>query len=104
MRKRTSFLAASVSSSGNLKPLQVALVNLIEDARVETLAMQRLPGLRRVWSPYHVAAADGLLTAPALLPGSHGHCSTRHLPIPTASSPKAATCLQRLRTACTTRR
>jgi nitric oxide reductase NorD protein len=40
---------------GKLKPLQVALVNLIEDARIETRAMQQLPGLRRLWSPYYVA-------------------------------------------------
>ncbi|MET0677632.1 MAG: hypothetical protein ABW175_17690, partial [Bradyrhizobium sp.] len=52
---------------GTLKPLQVALVNLIEDARIETLAMQTLPGLRRLWAPYHVAAPGGVATAPALL-------------------------------------
>ena len=52
---------------GQLKPLQVALVNLIEDARVETLAMRRLPGLRRLWAPYHVATPTGVATAPMLL-------------------------------------
>jgi hypothetical protein len=52
---------------GTLKPLQVALVTLIEDARVETLAMRQLPGLRRLWSPYHVAVPAGIATAPALL-------------------------------------
>ena len=52
---------------GKLKPLQVALVNLIEDARVETLAMRRLPGLRRLWSPYHVALPTPVATAPMLL-------------------------------------
>ena len=52
---------------GKLKPLQVALVTLIEDARVETLAMRKLPGLRRLWSPYHVAEPTGMATAPALL-------------------------------------
>jgi len=52
---------------GKLKPLQLALISLIEDARVETLAMQHFPGLRRVWSPYHLAVADGPLTAPSLL-------------------------------------
>lgn len=52
---------------GKLKPLQIALVNLIEDARVEALAMQHLPGLRRLWSLYHLATADGPLTAPSLL-------------------------------------
>jgi hypothetical protein len=52
---------------GTLKPLQVALVSLIEDARVETLAMRALPGLRRLWAPYHVAAPSGVTTAPVLL-------------------------------------
>jgi hypothetical protein len=52
---------------GSLKPLQTALVTLIEDARVETLAMRQLPGLRRLWSPYHVAHPDGVATAPVLL-------------------------------------
>lgn len=52
---------------GTLKPLQVAVVNLIEDARVETLAMRTLPGLRRLWAPYHVAAPSGIATAPVLL-------------------------------------
>ena len=52
---------------GSLKPLQVALVNLIEDARIETLAMRQLPGLRRLWTPYHVAAPSGIRTSPSLL-------------------------------------
>lgn len=52
---------------GTLKPLQVALVTLIEDARIEHLAMRRLPGLRRLWSPYHTALAAGIATAPMLL-------------------------------------
>ena len=52
---------------GTLKPLQIALVNLIEDARIETLAMRQLPGLRRLWSPYHVASPSGIVAAPTLL-------------------------------------
>lgn len=52
---------------GTLKPLQVALVTLIEDARIETLAMRQLPGLCRLWSPHHVAVPAGVATAPALL-------------------------------------
>ena len=52
---------------GQLKPLQIALVNLIEDARVETLAMRRLPGLRRLWASYHVAVPTTVATAPMLL-------------------------------------
>lgn len=52
---------------GQLKPLQMALVGLIEDARIETLAMRRFPGLRRLWAPFHVAEPSGPATAPALL-------------------------------------
>ena len=52
---------------GSLKPLQVALVTLIEDARIELLAMRQLPGLRKLWSPYHVAVPAGVAAAPTLL-------------------------------------
>ncbi len=52
---------------GKLKPLQIALVTLIEDARIEALAMRQFPGLRRLWSPYHVAMPSGVATAPVLL-------------------------------------
>jgi nitric oxide reductase NorD protein len=51
---------------GSLKPLQVSLIGLMEDARVEALAMLRFPGLRRLWAPFHVARPEGG-TAPALL-------------------------------------
>jgi nitric oxide reductase NorD protein len=51
---------------GTLKPLQLMLVGLVEDARVEALAMHRFPGLRRLWAPYHAARSEGT-TAPALL-------------------------------------
>jgi nitric oxide reductase NorD protein len=52
---------------GTLKPLQTALVTLIEDARVERLAMRQLPGLRHLWSPHHTALPAGVATAPVLL-------------------------------------
>lgn len=52
---------------GSLKPLQVVLVNLIEDARIEALAMRQLPGLRRLWKPFHLAEPFGIVTAPHLL-------------------------------------
>ena len=52
---------------GSLKPLQMALIGLVEDARVETLAMRSFPGLRRVWAPFHVAVPSGVITAPTLL-------------------------------------
>ncbi len=51
---------------GELRPVQVALVSLIEDARVEHLAMRQFPGLRELWSPFHTAGASGALTAPSL--------------------------------------
>ncbi|MFC0241790.1 nitric oxide reductase activation protein NorD [Rhodopseudomonas telluris] len=52
---------------GKLKPLQIVLVGLIEDARIEALAMRQLPGLRRLWAPYHTAKPAGIATAPVLL-------------------------------------
>jgi len=52
---------------GSLKPLQISLVTLIEDARIELLAMRRLPGLRKLWSPHHVAVPAGVAAAPTLL-------------------------------------
>ena len=51
---------------GQLKPLQVAVVSLIEDARVERLALRDFPGLRRLWLPFHIAQASGAETAPSL--------------------------------------
>jgi len=51
----------------SLKPLQVAIISLIEDARVEHLAMREFPGLRRLWLPFHIAQSSGASTAPILL-------------------------------------
>lgn len=51
---------------GKLKPLQVAVVSLIEDARVEALAMREMPGLSRLWLPFHIAQASGAMTAQSL--------------------------------------
>ena len=50
-----------------LKPLEVALVTLVEDARVEALAMRRFPGLRRLWSPYHQTPPSPPRTASNLM-------------------------------------
>ncbi|MBN4083094.1 VWA domain-containing protein [bacterium AH-315-B06] len=50
-----------------LKPLQVAIISLIEDARVEHLAMREFPGLRRLWLPFHIARSSGSSAAPILL-------------------------------------
>lgn len=52
---------------GELKPIQVALVSLLEDARVEYLAMQVFPGLRKLWLPFHVAKSNGPKLVPLLL-------------------------------------
>ncbi len=43
---------------GSLRPVAIALVGLVEDARVEQRAMRAFPGLRRMWGPYHAAVAD----------------------------------------------
>jgi len=51
---------------GELKPVQVALVSLIEDARVESLSMGIFPGLRKLWAPFHVARPGGAITAMSL--------------------------------------
>jgi nitric oxide reductase NorD protein len=52
---------------GKLKALQVALVSLIEDARIETLAIREMPGLARLWLPFHAALPFGGTAAPALM-------------------------------------
>ncbi len=52
---------------GGLKQLQIALVGLVEDARIEALAMRRFPGLFHLWAPFHTAEPSALKTAPAIL-------------------------------------
>lgn len=52
---------------GALKPLQLAVISLVEDARVERLAMREMPGLGRLWMPFHVARPEGPPVALALL-------------------------------------
>ena len=52
---------------GSLKPVQIAIIGLIEDARVEALAMRRFPGLFRLWAPYHTVEPSHLKTAPLIL-------------------------------------
>ena len=52
---------------GKLKQIQIALISLIEDARVEQLAMRDFPGLRQLWLQFHVAQAAGTKMAPNLL-------------------------------------
>jgi hypothetical protein len=50
-----------------LRPVQVALVGLIEDARVEHMAMREMPGLRGLWQPFHVALPSFTMTAVSLM-------------------------------------
>ncbi len=52
---------------GTLKPLQVAIVSALEDARVERLAIAEFPGLRPLWLQFHSAAPLGAVTAPGLI-------------------------------------
>lgn len=52
---------------GRLKPLQLALISLIEDARVEMLALREMPGLRRLWLPFHTAMPSPSANAAGLM-------------------------------------
>ena len=51
----------------SLRPIQVALVSLIEDARVEYLAMREMPGLHALWRPFHVALPSFTMTGVSLM-------------------------------------
>jgi nitric oxide reductase NorD protein len=42
-------------SAEALNPLQMAVISVIEDARVEALSIRRFPGLRHIWSMLHDA-------------------------------------------------
>lgn len=52
---------------GSLRPIQVALVGLIEDARVEALAAADYPGLARLWRQFHRVEVSPALTAELLM-------------------------------------
>lgn len=45
-------------SAEALNPLQMAVISVIEDARVETLSIRRFPGLKQLWAKLHVATPD----------------------------------------------
>ncbi len=53
--------------STGLSPLQVALVGLVEDARVEGLALAQFPGLKQTWLSLHTATAQSGDSAAALM-------------------------------------
>ena len=44
-------------SAEALNPLQMAVISVIEDARVETLAIRAFPGLKQLWAKLHNAQA-----------------------------------------------
>lgn len=50
-----------------LSQLQMAMIGLVEDARVEALALQRFPGLSHIWLPLHAATPAAGETASALM-------------------------------------
>ena len=51
----------------SLKPSQIAIISLLEDARVERLAEARYPGLKKLWAPYYKGRADGAKTSLSLM-------------------------------------
>ena len=57
------FAFGTRQSPKRLRPLQIAMVGLIEDARVEALAIRRFPGLHALWTPWHEAWPGDAMTA-----------------------------------------
>lgn len=53
--------------SAGLNLLQMELIGLIEDARVEGLALAQFPGLQQIWIPLHTATPQSGDTAAALM-------------------------------------
>ena len=45
-------------SAEALNPWQMAVISVIEDARVETLAVRKFPGLKKLWVQLHTIQAD----------------------------------------------
>ena len=45
-------------SAESITPMQMAVISVIEDARVEALAIKAFPGLRQLWSVLHNITAD----------------------------------------------
>ncbi|WP_324779617.1 nitric oxide reductase activation protein NorD [Thiobacillus sedimenti] len=45
-------------SAEALNPLQMAVISVIEDARVETLSVRRFPGLKQLWAKLHTATPE----------------------------------------------
>lgn len=45
-------------SAEALNPMQMAVISVIEDARVEALSIRRFPGLKQLWSRLHTATPE----------------------------------------------
>ena len=45
-------------SAETLNPLQMAVISVIEDARVESLSIKAFPGLKKIWAKLHTVQAD----------------------------------------------
>ncbi len=45
-------------SAEALNPMQMAVISVVEDARVEALSIRRFPGLKQLWSKLHTATPD----------------------------------------------
>jgi hypothetical protein len=45
-------------SAETLNPLQMAVISVIEDARIEALSIKAFPGLKNVWAKLHTVQAD----------------------------------------------
>ncbi len=45
-------------SAEGLTPLQMAMIGVIEDARVETLSIRRFPGLKQLWRQFHTVTPE----------------------------------------------
>ena len=56
-----AFSPAPQPRSG-LKPIQIVLVGLLEDARVEALVCREMPGLKRLWLQFHESGSGGATT------------------------------------------
>jgi len=49
-------------SAEGLSPMQMAVISVIEDARVEERSIRRFPGLRKTWAALHTATPDMTVT------------------------------------------
>lgn len=50
-------------SAEALNTFQMAVISVIEDARIETLSIRRFPGLKQIWSQFHTVTPDMNATA-----------------------------------------